>query len=137
MTFRVAIVGHSQVPTYFPELDDVEVRIFRRSGAKLFNFDQYEEFEDLFSWNPHLTITFLGGNDISNGPQSWTADDIATELIDLSWRLAEQDQRVTICLIEPRQYNNQHFNSYYRQQMHSINRRLDDTVAVLTHLSGH
>ena len=68
MTFRVAIVGHSQVPTYFPELDDVEVRIFRRSGAKLFNFDQYEEFEDLFSWNPHLTITFLGGNDISNGP---------------------------------------------------------------------
>ena len=102
MVYKVAILGHSQVPNDFPEIVGVETRIFRRSGAKLKNF--YEVFEEVLEWNHNHTIIFLGGNDIGVGPKRWTPQRIATNLINISWNFHNKGNAVSLVLIEPRNY---------------------------------
>ena len=104
MSFRVAIIGHSQVPTSFLAIPGIEIRIFRRSGAKLQYFSEYLEFQEVFTWPHDYNIVFLGGNDINVGPQSWSAARIARDLINLSWQFVELNQKVSLVLIEPRRY---------------------------------
>ena len=50
MVYRVAIVGHSQVPKSIQAIDGVETRIYRKPGARLAKFNEYEEYQELFNW---------------------------------------------------------------------------------------
>ena len=65
MVYRVAIIGHSQVPRNFIQaIDDVEVRIYRKPGARLAKFDVYEECQEPFNWHHEFNhIIFMGGID--------------------------------------------------------------------------
>ena len=65
MVYRVAIIGHSQVPKSFMQaIEDVEVRIYRRPGARLAKFDVYEECQEPFNWHHEFNhIIFMGGSD--------------------------------------------------------------------------
>ena len=68
MVYRVAIVGHSQVPKSIQAIENVEVRIYRKPGARLANFENYEEFQELFNWQHDLNIIFMGGSDKPSMP---------------------------------------------------------------------
>ena len=122
MVYRVAIIGHSQVPKSIQAIPDVEIRIYRKSGARLGNFENYEEFQELFNWHNDLNIIFLGGNDIPSMP----AKDIAEELIALARRFAALGQDVTLVQIEPRTYTgfSQEFADQYNVEMIRVNRKL-------------
>ena len=64
MVYRVAIIGHSQVPKNIQAIDDAEIRIYRKPGARLANFDEYEEYQELFNWHHEFNnIIFMGGSD--------------------------------------------------------------------------
>ena len=64
MVFKVAIAGHSQVPTNIPAIDSVKIRIFRRTGAKLVHLHQ-SPLRDVYNYRPNLCILYMGGNDIT------------------------------------------------------------------------
>ena len=124
MSYRVAILGHSQVPLNFPSIAGVETRIYRKSGAKLQRFGDYPEFTEVFSWPHDHNIIFLGGNDIGAGTNAWTAEDIATKLISICWQLHHQGQTVSLVQIEPRQYLSEFYHDFYRRESDKVNRRL-------------
>ena len=123
MVYRVAIIGHSQVPRNFIQaIDDVEIRIYRKPGARLARFEDYEEFEEVFNWHHDLNIIFMGGNDI---PQM-SAGDIAQQLIALAGRFVALGQDATLVLIEPRQYTgfSQEYADNYKLEMLRVNRKI-------------
>ena len=96
---RVAIVGHSNVPTHFSH-PGVEVRIFRKPGAWITQFDTYAEFRNLFHWPHDLCFLWLGSNDIYTGCGTQS---IATQIIQLARRIEDQvGSTVVVVLIEPR-----------------------------------
>ena len=71
---KVALVGHSQIPTQMPDLPGIEVKIFRWCGAKLEHM--YERpLRDVFNYKPDLCILYIGGNDLA------TADADRTEVM--------------------------------------------------------
>ena len=122
MVYRVAIIGHSQVPKSIQAIEDVEIRIYRKPGARLAKFDEYEEFQELFNWHHDLNIVFIGGNDIPSMP----AKDIAEELIALARRFAALGQDVALVLIEPRKYTgfSQEYADQYNLELIRVNRKL-------------
>ena len=61
--YKVAIVGHSQVPVDLPEIPYVELKIFREPGAKLEHVHE-TPLGDVFNFRPDLCIVLMGGNDI-------------------------------------------------------------------------
>ena len=61
--YKVAIVGHSQVPVDLPEIPYVELKIFRKPGAKLEHVHE-SPLGDVFNYRPDLCIVLMGGNDI-------------------------------------------------------------------------
>ena len=124
MVYKVAIVGHSQVPLHFPDIPDVEVRIFRKSGAKLSDFHNYREFQQVFTWPHQHTIIFMGGNDIGVGPNRWSPQRIATFLIRICWNFKDFGNTVSLVLIEPRTYFSDYVHNLYHKQAEKINRRL-------------
>lgn len=64
--FKVAIVGHSQVPHRFDvEVENSEVRIYRARGARARNFFNDERLNRVLAWKHDLTILWIGSNDIS------------------------------------------------------------------------
>ena len=122
--YKVAILGHSQVPLNFPQIPEVELRIYRKSGAKLKHFDQYPEFQEIFIWSHKHNIIFLGSNDVSTGHNPMSADDIATKLINIAKKLHELGQTVHIVQIEPRHFNIPFVQDFYRSECDKVNRRL-------------
>ena len=83
MTYRVAIFGHSQLPRNFPGIPGVELRLYCKPGAKLVRVYDYPEFAEVFTWDHHHNIIFLGGNDIGVGPDASSPAEIVTQLINL------------------------------------------------------
>ena len=68
MVFRVALVGHSQVPTgydYPVEGEEVRVYYYRLPGAKLDDVKNHASFRTFWETTFDLTIVFIGGNDIT------------------------------------------------------------------------
>ena len=61
--YKVAIVGHSQVPVDLPEIPYVELKIFRKPGANLEDIHE-TPLGDVFNFRPDLCIVLMGGNDI-------------------------------------------------------------------------
>ena len=100
-TFRVAIVGHSQVPTSLPGLPErVEVDLFRVSGAKAHNFFSHPVFRNLLHSRFDLVILWIGSNDIHD---RCVVKDIASNIKAIVDQLETVcTPKVKICLIEPR-----------------------------------
>ena len=124
MVYKVAIVGHSQVPMQFPNIPGVEVRIFRRPGAKLEAAYDYTEFRNAANWNHNHTILFIGGNDIGIGPLRQSVDQISTNLIQLCWHFHSSGSTVSLVLIEPRTFPVRAVHKNYKSQADRINRKL-------------
>ena len=99
--FKVAIVGHSQVP---PQLDgvspQVEVTIFRSPGAKARSFFANPQLAAVLEGRWDMVILWLGSNDITNRCQ---VADIVQDLKNIVLQLEERcTPKVKVCLVEPR-----------------------------------
>ena len=93
---RVQIIGHSQVP-YIEDFDDVEVLIYSRGGAKIYEFWEDESMNN----DVDLTILFVGGNDVFDIEDDY---DLANEIWDLAKGYSERSRAVRVCNLEPRNY---------------------------------
>ena len=62
--FKVAIVGHSQVPRQLHAIDTT-VRIFRAPGGRVSSFHSDSRLSSVLSWEHHLTFLWLGSNDVT------------------------------------------------------------------------
>ena len=100
MTFKVAIVGHSQVPTSIENIDGTEIRIFRQGGACIADIYSNPSLSESFSWGQDLTILFIGGNDFPANNR----ETVTTELLRLVHEYQETGSRVAVFLIESREY---------------------------------
>ena len=101
MVFKVAIVGHSQVPTSVPAFDGVEIRIFRRSGARLIHLEQ-SPLRDVFEYRPNLCIFYMGGNDIA--VSNVDCREVIKHIRDALLSLKDIAQKVVFVNIEERRY---------------------------------
>lgn len=55
--FKVSIVGHSQVPYSLETgLENTELRIYRKPGARARSFFVEERLTEVLEWNHDLTI---------------------------------------------------------------------------------
>ena len=101
MVFKVAIVGHSQVPTNIPAFNGVEIKFFRRTGAKLVHLHQ-SPLIDVYNYRPNLCVLYMGGNDIA-GPNV-DCREIIKGLRDTLLSLKDIAQKVVFVNIEERRY---------------------------------
>ena len=101
MKFKVAIVGHSQVPSHLDDLPSpVEVQIFRSPGATARSFFNNDHLTAVFNGRYDMVILWLGSNDIHSGCK---VTDIVSDIKSIVEQLeARCTPKVKICLIEPR-----------------------------------
>ena len=100
MNFKVAIVGHSQVPVSIANIDGTEIRIFRQGGARIADIYAKPNLNESFSWGQDLTVLFIGGNDFPAN----SGENITTDLLKLVQDYQETGSKVAVFLIEPREY---------------------------------
>ena len=122
--FKVAIVGHSQVPRSL-SVENAEVRIFRAPGGKLENFHRDTRLNQVLSWPHNLTYLWLGSNDVH-------PDVRIIDLIDQNKAIASEIEekcgsRVIIVELERRVYPPHRpviERTRYKQITRSVNRAL-------------
>ena len=95
--FKVAIVGHSQVPHRFDgEVENSEVRIYRSRGARARNFFNDGRLNQVLSWKHDLTILWIGSNDISPTTQPRQLTDVILNI----GKVIEQNCSSKVILVE-------------------------------------
>ena len=65
MVYKVALVGHSQLP-HIDDFDDLEFEQFKIGGARIESFTKGSDYERICSDEWDCVILFLGGNDLSD-----------------------------------------------------------------------
>ena len=125
MPFKVAVVGHGQVPTTYETQPGVEIKVFRRPGALVEHMFQ-PPLSNVFAYKPDLVFLFLGANDIA-----WHRHDpvyISNKLTDILARLTEVSTHVRFVNLERRHYPpSNHFNlsnSDYERCRRFVNQRM-------------
>lgn len=127
--FRVAIVGHSQVPTEIEHLPSaVELSIFRAPGAKAKSFFANERLMTVFNRRYDLVILWLGSNDIEPQCRPRTIIEDLKRIVDQL--LTTCTPKVKICQIEPR-ITHTRWRTTVEQQTYNriakaVNRRMYD-----------
>ena len=99
--FKVALVGHSQVPTTFEAPEGAEVSIFRRRGGLVEHFDQ-PPLLNVYEYKPNLVILFLGSNDLLNYADNWLL--LVKKLRDILYSLTLTCPYVWFVTIERRRF---------------------------------
>ena len=92
MVYRVALVGHSQLP-YIEDYEDVEFEHFKKKGARIGTFTDSSCFGRICSDQWDCVIIFLGGNDLCD---HHNADQMVNDLM----RLVGQVRASTILVTE-------------------------------------
>ena len=122
--FKVAIVGHSLIPRHL-EVPQCEVRCFRAPGGRARDFDRDPRLNQVLSWPHHITILYLGGNDVHPEVE---VREITDNIQAVIAKIEEHcESRVAVVLLEPRQLPivTRGLNrSRYRTIYQAVNRRL-------------
>ena len=99
MSFKVAIVGHSNVPVRFHH-PGASVSIFRKGGALLKNFYSEPALNRVLDEKFDLVFTWLGSNDVEDGKGTLEIPRLTLELAkDIKSKTGAQ---VIVIDIEPR-----------------------------------
>ena len=122
--FKVALVGHSLIPGHL-EVPGCDVRCFRAPGGRARSFYHDYRMSQVLDWQHHLTILYLGGNDIHPEVQP---REISDNLFDIIHSIEHYcGSKVSVVLLEPRQLPlvtrglSRHI---YRTIYQAVNRRL-------------
>ena len=98
--YRVALVGHSNLPV-FPGWGNVQVEIFKERGARLTDLRDGLRFDGaLFTTNWDCVVVFLGGNDIAD---CRNLDNLYNRHLDAFRTL--HTNKLVVTDLEPRVYN--------------------------------
>ena len=121
--FKVAIVGHSQVPEELVfDREDVSVDIFRAPGGRASTFFLDRRMADVGHQKYDLVILWLGSNDITpHCVVRKIADKLAFIVKDLERKCEAQ---VRMCLIEPRYPDGRLDQTTYEKVAKGINNLL-------------
>ena len=114
MVYKVALVGHSQLP-YIEDYDDVEFEQFKISGARIEDFTKGSDYERICSDEWNCVILFLGGNDLCDHHNAYQ---MVTELMTFVGDIRAPEKFVTE--VEKRTYNSQlelRYNTTTQQYM--------------------
>lgn len=98
-TIKVAVIGDSQAPLNFTSYRDVEVHIFRKSGAQLHHMS-VPPLNQTLTWHHDISILFLRGNNISIN----TPKEITQNIIETVHMLQQVSRQVFVVGIECREY---------------------------------
>ena len=125
MPFKVAVVGHSQVPITYETISNVEIKVFKRSGALVDHMFQ-PPLSNVFEYRPDLVFLFLGANDIAHHTHDPVY--VSDKLSNILKRLAEVCAQVRFVNLERRHYAlSNHFNlrnDEYERCRRFINQRM-------------
>ena len=66
--YRVAILGHSLTPRELEVIPEVEIKIYRKPGARWSDLEA-PEFREFWQRDFDLAILVLGGNDLAHEEQ--------------------------------------------------------------------
>ena len=99
MVYKVALVGHSQLPD-IEDYDDVEFEQFKRSGARITTFTEGHDFNRICSNEWDCVIIFLGGNDLCDHHD---ASLMVRDLLDFVSEI--RAQTIFVTEVEKRFYN--------------------------------
>ena len=121
--FRVAILGHSQVPEVV-EGPNLDIRVFRKPGG--FWYDLFcPQFSDFCKGGFDLAIIVLGGNDLAGNRPVLDIVEDAKVFVKYA---SECARHVRVCTAESRTYpENNRFgvsNSEYKARKNRYNRML-------------
>ena len=121
---RAAVVGHSQVPRIV-NINEADVRVFRKPGARIHHFDEFP-LNEILEFRPEVTVLFLGGNDINNEENCVT--NVAAGLKRVIEILRNINSVVIFVEIEWRDFNRSPVpnltSETYNQKRKTINRNL-------------
>lgn len=121
--FRVAIVGHSQVPARLSEeVENTEIRIYRKPGARARNFEKEEKLNSVLEWKHDLTVVWLGSNDID--PDTRTRE-LTDQILAVGKQIEQNcDSKVVLVEIENRVYQSRKeviANDRYKKIKRAVN----------------
>ncbi len=104
--FRIALVGHSQIPRRFEvNQEDVTVDIYRAPGGKAANFFDDERLNKVLRQKYDLIILWIRSNDIE---KDCVVREIAGNIKNIVKELeARCEAEVRTCLIRPRKTEDQ------------------------------
>lgn len=120
--FKVAVVGHSQVPRSFDAVANTEVRLYRAPGARARNFFEDNRLNQVLEWKHDLTIVWIGSNDINPNTQPRELTDLILNI----GKVIEQNccSKVIVVEIENRLYQSRHpiiSSERYKKIKRSVN----------------
>ena len=99
MVYKVALVGHSQLP-YIEDYDDVEFEQFKIGGAKIKTFTEDSNYGRICSDEWDCVILFLGGNDLC---EHHDAGQMVTDLMTFVGEI--RAQKIFVTEVEKRTYS--------------------------------
>ena len=122
--FKVAVVGHSQVPNRIHSVPNCHIRVFRKPGAQIRDIYENPNLSESFTWGQDLTILFIGGNDFPVNDRS----KVTADLLNLVSEYQALNSKVAVFLIESRDYRpNNRFrvtNEQYKDFQNYVNNRI-------------
>ena len=120
---RIALVGHSQLPTSI-DVPGTEIEIFRAPGGKALNFFEDDRLNEVLNWRGDLIILWIGSNDITVDTDVVR---LRNEIVKIKQTVESRCQaQIIFVLLEPRQYNNHYPVGWdqYNKIQNSINKFL-------------
>lgn len=121
---RVALVGHSQLPTNLL-IEGTQISIFRAPGGKAISFFEDNRLSSILNWRGDVVIVWLGSNDIEINSN---VAEIVNNLIHIKESIEKEcGAKVIITLLEPRCYPNDYpvHQTQYAKIQKGVNRKLE------------
>ena len=124
--FRVALIGHSLLPTrlYLRDLPTVETEIHRYPGATIDDLTARLTETEFWTKRYDGIIVCIGGNDLA----TFSVDETFDRICNLARRLRPITTFLTFCTIEYRLYPSENrfgiIQREYRRKANVVNRRI-------------
>ena len=119
--WKIALVGHSQIPQRF-SFPGAQVRIFRAPGGKASAFFDDSRLNEILNWEQDLTIVWIGSNDVTSNTDP---DMIFDHIKGICYAIKDNCQYVVYaCQIEPRLHPRGLSPQQYKKIQSGINNRI-------------
>lgn len=131
--FRVALVGHSQVPRHL-RLDQVEISVFRAPGASAGDFKTDPRLNSVLQSRFELVLVWLGSNEIR---ESSRVRQVVKSIKDIVDEIKECCKaKVGVILIEPRKTDQQWRQFVSQETYDKVARAVNRTLTQRTLKGG-
>lgn len=120
---RVAVVGHSQVPSFL-DVEEVELKIFRAPGGRADGFYSDSRLNTVLEWEHDYCLLWLGSNDIESDT---IPEEVVKDILEIVNSIEDNcGSTVYPVQVEPRFYSDDYpvSHDWYKKVQRAINRKL-------------